>query len=320
MEVVVGTPEWLYQTGILTDGEDVRVFFRRLFQTLDARGLKYEKLTKAPSEITEAELSPDKLYLLFHTMFDKSNVWNIMRSHSHGYFYFDKMGYAGWSEMAQRDEPFEKAMSVSQSDANEFFDEYARDYIQNNKSKWTQHDKPLEVDGPYVFVAGQLPTDTVSKLAYVGTLELMMILADAYEGTGTKVVMKIHPWDNRNCPYRAAYEYMRGHPNVIVTDASIHAIIPNSECVYMCNSGVGFETLLHLKPLVLTGGCDYSRVCHVAKNEDELLATVGNPPVVDVDMVKRFVYYSLKTYFVGMNDQDGLEAKIDAAIEMFNAD
>jgi len=43
-----------------------------------------------------------------------------------------------------------------------------------------------------------------------------------------------------------------------MSDASVHDLISGANAVFTVNSGVGLEALLHGRPVVVTGECDYS--------------------------------------------------------------
>src|SRR5690606_11694616 len=57
---------------------------------------------------------------------------------------------------------------------------------------------------------------------------------------------------------------------VLLSNASIHSLIERAEAVYKVNSGVGLEALLHEKPVVVTGKCDYMYAATVVQTPHAL--------------------------------------------------
>ena len=53
-----------------------------------------------------------------------------------------------------------------------------------------------------------------------------------------------------------------------VTDISIHKLIEASSAVYLINSGVGMEAMLHVKPIVSFGRSEYQNYVHNGTIDD----------------------------------------------------
>lgn len=49
----------------------------------------------------------------------------------------------------------------------------------------------------------------------------------------------------------------QNNKNIVFYDGSVHDAISQATTVYTINSGVGFESLLHLKPVITFGKSDY---------------------------------------------------------------
>ncbi len=57
------------------------------------------------------------------------------------------------------------------------------------------------------------------------------------------------------------------------------------------NSGVGMESLLHLKTVISTGKSDYSCATTTIKTEEELEQILTCIPQPDEKLIKRFLYH-----------------------------
>ncbi len=260
------------------------------------------------------KIKTNGIQLSCHTNFTDDNIWNLKKNYILGYFYFDKSGYSGWADIANKDYS-SKINEVNDEDVKSFFNEFSSNYIGNNISKYKQNNKEFKCDSKYVFVATQLLTDTVGKLAYINTVDLVKHVVEMYKGSDTKVVVKIHPKETN----KSLYDFLKNHDHAIVSDSSIHSIVPNCEKVYVVNSGVGFESLLHLKPVITTGKNDYSYVTHEVKTKEDLFKTISLSNKVDELSIKKYMYYMLKEYFVKVDCLDSIRKKLNTVVDEYKS-
>ena len=114
---------------------------------------------------------------------------------------------------------------------------------------------------PYVLAPMQIPTDYVVRThAPAGVPEFVDTVADWAESRKQNVVLKLHP--GREFPELtdAANRRAQGSSYVSLVNANIHSLIAESEGVIVFNSGTGFESLIHGKPVVTLGKADYQWV------------------------------------------------------------
>ncbi|MFL8991649.1 hypothetical protein Q8X48_28185 [Pseudomonas sp. QLc11A] len=130
-------------------------------------------------------------------------------------------------------------------------------YIHNNASKHSQKTALITFADDYVFVAMQTPPATVAALAGIAGVELVHTVADHYYGSPTKVRVKRHPYCN-SLTVQKTLEALASTGAFEMSDASVHDLISGANAVFIINSGVGVEALLHGRPVVVTGECDYS--------------------------------------------------------------
>jgi len=111
--------------------------------------------------------------------------------------------------------------------------------------------------------------------------------------TRHNVVFKLHP--DMEFPDVAAAVRARAASgrHVFLVDGNIHALIAASEAVVVISSGVGFEALIHGKPVVTLGNPDYRWVTCRAK-PDELgsaLTEVKGYGPCDRELAYKLVYF-----------------------------
>ena len=132
--------------------------------------------------------------------------------------------------------------------------------IADNVSLFEQPDR-VEVQEPgYLLFVCQLPHDETIQFHSDVKVEtaLAAVLAFA-EASGQRAVVKCHPAGrNSMAPLREA---AAACPFATwVEKASIHSCIAGASTVYLVNSGVGFEAMLHDKPIVRFGEAEYSAI------------------------------------------------------------
>lgn len=225
---------------------------------------------------------------------------------------FDTQGFAGYSSIAQNyktidefrfTQPLEKALHV--------FNETANQYITNNISKYDQTHERADFEYEYVFVALQIPTDTVASLAFVDGLTLVETIANHYTKTSTKVIVKRHPYCNSKS-VESTLKRLASQSKIILSNASVHDLISNAKTVYTVNSGVGLEALLHKKPVVVTGHCDYAyAVSTQAKSLQELKASLAADQSFDLQRAAEFINYFISKYSSPADDVLSIQDRID---------
>lgn len=294
---------------------DNAALYGHLVRVLEERGYPYRlgKVKRAPRRYD--------VVLAHHTTVRRPGVWNLKKGYLPGYMYWDRCGYSGWAELADSRELFERSQALDAEQALAFYERFTVDWIAAATSKFPQDEPgftrlapergPFEVEEPYVFVVGQRPRDTVSKLARIGTEELAERVVRAFRGTDVRVVVKCHPQERRNHLAHLARE-----PHVVPSQHSIHRILPGAAAVVTVNSGVGFEALLYGKAVFTAGHCDYhwvTRRIETARDIERLPARLDEP--LDRTAIARFVTFALREYFVDAHDGEAVERRLDACVE-----
>lgn len=210
----------------------------------------------------------------------------------------DTKGFAGYSKMAEDFSDIEKyTNNIDNFILDKNFNYLYQEYVVNNVSKYHQKSDVFSCKDEYVFVALQVLTDLVADIAFFDGKELLKTIAQYYKNTATKVVVKRHPYCN-SLSVQLLLEELLNEGSIIVSDASIHGIIENAKAVFVVNSGVGFESLMHLKPVIVCGQCDYAyAVSSQVKTSTELLHYLEKDEfLVDEQKIKKLLYYYANIY------------------------
>ncbi|MGO2018228.1 capsular polysaccharide export protein, LipB/KpsS family [Psychrobacter sp.] len=236
----------------------------------------------------------------YHTFneVDNPNWLHVQESTLAGRCSVDTQGFAGYSKMANDFSKIEEYTSnIDQSTLDENFNYLYQEYVVNNVSKYHQNEKAFVSEGEYVFVALQVLTDIVADIAFFDGIQMLKTIAEYYKNTATKVVVKRHPYCN-SLSMQVLIETLVSEGSIVVSDASIHNIIENAKAVFVVNSGVGFESLMHLKPVVVCGQCDYAyAVSNQVKTPTELLRCLETDNFsVNEKKVKKLLYYYANIY------------------------
>lgn len=248
------------------------------------------------------EYPTDKdINITYHTHSGPKNNWHIKKGYVPGYLYFDKLGFAAWSELNKEYvEPDIDLKDIAEvSKICDF-------YIRYNISKGKQPEMTEIPKKPYIIVMGQKPGDMVLDLAYINFPELYEMVKEVYEPLGYNVVFKPHPSD------KTGY--------VKAVKGSIHELIRHSEAVFTVNSGTGFEALLHNKRVFISGDCEYKWVVNTVKTKEDVENTID---IMDkpVDSIKNvcFLHHCFNEFFVNAYDDDSIRRKLERTINEYEA-
>jgi len=89
-------------------------------------------------------------------------------------------------------------------------------------------------------------------------LELVELVSAFAGRAGVAFALKLHPYNTKDRELQAAVERaVASSPHVHLAEGNIHGLLAAAAGVWTINSGVGFEALVHGKPVVTFGACDY---------------------------------------------------------------
>lgn len=207
----------------------------------------------------------------------------------------DYMGYAGYSSLA---DDFTYKIIDNYSKHINNIEQQISFYIKNNISKYKQSDEEFHLESDYVFIPMQVTTDAVASLSYIDGIKLLKLVSEYFFNTSTKVIVKRHPYCN-SIEVEKLINELEKEGKIIVSDSSVHHLIKTSKAVITVNSGVGLETVIHNKPVIITGKSDYYYAATaIAKNGQELRDIISDLESLNINEVfrKKFLAYYFLEY------------------------
>ena len=144
--------------------------------------------------------------------------------------------------------------------------------IFSNETKFAQPsaESRLPYSDDYLFFPCQIPHDETIKYHSPVTVEQALSTVIKFaQMSGQKLIIKGHPANHEAMRslklvyVNEMFESMnKGEPPVCawIDRANIHTLLSHSKAVFTVNSGVGFEAILHQKPVFTFGRADYDYI------------------------------------------------------------
>ncbi len=165
----------------------------------------------------------------------------------------------------------------------------------------------------YIFFPLQVPHDqSIAYFSDIGEAALLEALAAWCAQRGVALVLKPHPV---NPKAMRAFEPLRRRPGVWWSEAHVEDLIAHATAVYTLNSGVGFEALLQIKPVVSFARTEYDCVSIRASTAtlDEAWAQVqASDPTALEARYRDFVDSFLRDCAFDLSAPDAAQARFDA--------
>jgi hypothetical protein len=167
-------------------------------------------------------------------------------------------------------------LGVEAAEAERFVAALRHKFLATGASKLGQphRDASLSLPDDYIFVPTQTPRDYVQvHHAPISVLSFVELIARWANQNKQNVVFKLHPGlyhtsESDNQIINAVQRLTATSDYVFYLQANVHDLIANARGVFAINSGVGFESLIHGKPVVTFGNCDYKWVTFSANREN----------------------------------------------------
>ena len=220
------------------------------------------------------------------------------KSYLTGFYYLNNIGFSGGYHS-------DFSGSYNSIDSDVKYEHIKQNFVDTKNSKYIQSsDNYIKTNNKKViFVALQTVNDIVAQYAYITTFNLLKQIIKIYKNsTSIEIVIKRHPYCN-NASIKKYLEKIAKYKNVIITNANIQSIIKNSDVICVCNSGVGFEALLQLKPVITTGKCDYSNVTYVSKSFKDLKLNISKILNGNIQYNKKTIINFIEYYLNNDNVQ-----------------
>jgi hypothetical protein len=164
---------------------------------------------------------------------------------------------------------------------------------------------------PFIFLPLQIPHDqSIRYFSPIEEIDMVKALVAWAKSRNVAVVMKPHP---ANKKAMRQFEELVDHRHIFWSEANINDLIHHATAVYAINSGVGFEALLHLKPVVTFGRAEYDCVTFHA-NPGNLDAAWSychtHDPLSLENKYRRFVNWFLDDYAIDMSRPEHAAARL----------
>lgn len=225
------------------------------------------------------------------------------------------MDTEGWGADHSRSQQAPDSSQIDGQVAAQFCQTLSSSLLVSGSSKAAQPplDLPLDLPDRYIFVAIQRPLDYVQiHHSKVSVPDFIRILSDWGKRTGNHIVMKLHPY-NVHDPGIAewAAECTQDAPNLSLQEGNIHPLIQRAQGVMVINSGVGFESLIHGKPVVTFGNCDYKWATFQATPQtvDEAFAYISEFGPPQREQVHKFVYHYYRHHCYDVSEGQWMDSK-----------
>lgn len=249
-------------------------FAKKLCWALELAGVSVTLLSKKMWEISIEEVANDRADLIFiphhnRTTFPvKSGAIHFyMQTQYPALFTIDQFGW-GPSASSYPISParFEHMLPP---DENPHWNKIRKKIIDRKTTKYKQpasnrhfavNARHQDFAGPYIFIPAQVPYDEVIKQhSTVGMLEMVEKVASWCAQNGKRLIVKPHPMKKQ---FQSEVIERAKAPNIEWSNANIHDLLEGASHVFTINSGVGFEAILHRKPVVTFGKADYDCVTY----------------------------------------------------------
>lgn len=192
-------------------------------------------------------------------------------------FYIDPKGFAGGASRY----PFDPDLV-----GGNFYDLMAS-RARMGESKFEQPAKKnISLPSDFVLYLCQIPHDETIKYHSDVTVEQALeATCKATEALNIPLYVKGHPINPTSMINLMSIATKYRHTRWI-EDVNIHDIIPHARAVVVVNSGTGMETLLHKRPIVTFGRCEYDCVSNKATTDN--IVDILRDPKFDEKAVRAF--------------------------------
>jgi len=297
---------------------------RNIFATKLINSLLFfnQKITTTPISPSNDQFlkkriaKPNSMLFSYHGIGEKSPR---KVHYKEGYFFdlisFDQMGYGGWSSLCIDVKELENIKNISIKKAEKDFLYYKKKYIDKNLSKYAQPEiENIKLPKKFVFIPLQIFTDSVMQKSYFDPMFWFKQIVSILTDQDIDIVIKRHP----RCDIEDVeneLDRLKTQSNITIYDGSIHKAIEKCDAVYTINSGVGFESLFHLKPVVTFGAVDYQSATLNIKDFKDLENNII--PVLSenkINYIKQFLSYSIKEKNINISSNKSIDNLVDTIV------
>ncbi len=275
----------------ISSAREWQTFERLLTECLEDLG--YEVLQIDPSQGQEPDAEARYDIFAHKGRRDAEGDLFYKQMHLKDLFTIDRSGW-GVDHSGMQESPAYQRVDPERAAA--FCGGLTKFFLETGNSKHPQPERLRRTSLPddYVFVPLQKPKDYVlvhhSPIAVNDFVRLMASWASLRR---QDVVFKLHPDRKSPDTVELTRSCAERFSHVHLVMGNVHDLVRWSKGVFAINSGVGFESLIHGKPVVNLGDCDYKWATFRACSEtlDDALRYVSGYGEDQRRAAWQFVYY-----------------------------
>ncbi len=251
------------------------------------------------------------LYIAHHLTSNAPDVIDYKQAYYSNLYHLDNNGYSGFCDLAKRDII---DRTTPDSKIKKFCDEYVYSLREETKYK-DKNVNQIEafIPNEFIFVALQVQSDSVMNLKSRHSSYMIKMAAEVGKLMGLPVVIKFHPMTQNKTELKKVMYKLKGlNYKIFESQGDVRELIKRSVATFVINSGVGFESLIHHKPVFTYGQCDYNQLANFnIVSPFQVKAKIEKG--IDAKEYDRF-FYSWWNHIIDIRHPD-YENKIETIIE-----
>jgi hypothetical protein len=242
-----------------------------LKQSLSELGHEITEQTSPPSAADEPRGASIRIYA-HKTRRDVDGDLFYKQMHMPELFTVDHLG---WGADHSSTKTYPDLSDIDPARAEAFVRSLKAKFLETGCSKLAQPARCelSSLPDDYIFVPTQTPRDYVQvHHSPISVSSFVHLIAQWAEAAEQNVLFKLHPGLYHTSAFDrqvidAVKRYAATRSRVFCVNANVHDLISRARGVFTINSGVGFESLIHGKPVVTFGDCDYKWVTFAADDK-----------------------------------------------------
>ena len=255
----------LHLPGQMMDKDFTKVphFFKRLLEQLAACGATTTILRRDYDQLA-AVPEAGHFDFVHNGRMQRAGALNLGVAYLGRFFYADPMGV--YFESTINDLTFD-AGAVAAGEAVKFVAYLRREWVDKRISRHPQPGARESFGTGHIAIFLQDWSDPVERARYMDSDT--MVRTVVAQAAGRPVVVKPHPRYAGRETQKIRQFLRRNHPEVRVTEANIHDILPGAAVTVSISSSVALEGLLHRVPAVLFGRSDLHHCAQTVQRPEE---------------------------------------------------
>jgi len=220
----------------------------------------------------------------------------------------DKLGYGPYSSIAYKKPNFKNIENI---EIDKFFRTQVKYWVEKTTTKFdnknyhfTNEYQEVPYDD-YFLIIGQCGGDTVVTTHDFGSyfVKMEQIIRELVRISNRTIVVKLHPYvDGENAKttefadnLKKKFEAISPKVKVFIGKTNIHNFIEKAYCILLANSGAGFETMMHHKPIISWGYPEYHWVTYDLRHLLDLRRAI-KLDWFDREKSDKFLYWYMEKY------------------------